>query len=128
MLGTAPVRVRPAAAPARSSDKAWPHGVALSGDASWPAVTVSDYAFDAGAKTVKVYLSLGAALRGPLTDGAVAAEFDADAVPRPRRDFPSLDETKPVWVDACGVGPRASPPSVRRRRNERERASPRRCD
>ena len=68
---------------ARRGARARPHGrpggpeglaadaIALKWDCLWPAERLADYAFDAGKKSVKVYVVPFA-----VTDGRVFAEFD----------------------------------------------------
>ena len=69
MLGAEPVRVLTG----RPPQKAWPltRSLAPRCDA-WPAERLADYAFDAGKKSVKVYVRVPFAV----TDEAVFAEFD----------------------------------------------------
>lgn len=74
MLGLAPVRVLARAA---SPSKAWPltRSLAPTCDA-WPCTRLEDYAFDAGAKNVKVYLKVPFAV----TDESIFVEFEKDAL------------------------------------------------
>ncbi len=70
MLGAEPVRVLTGA---RAAPKAWPLTRSLaSGRDAWPAERLADYAFDAGKKSVKVYVRVPFAV----TDECVYAEFD----------------------------------------------------
>ena len=69
MLGAEPVRVLTG----RRAPKAWPLTQSLaSGRDAWPAERLADYAFDAGKKSVKVYVRVPFAV----TDECVYAEFD----------------------------------------------------
>ena len=69
MLGAEPVRVLTG----RRAPKAWPLTRSLaSGRDAWPAERLADYAFDAGKKSVKVYVRVPFAV----TDECVCAEFD----------------------------------------------------
>ena len=69
MLGAEPVRVLTG----RRAPKAWPLTRSLaSGRDAWPAERLADYAFDAGKKSVKVYVRVPFAV----TDECVYAEFD----------------------------------------------------
>ena len=69
MLGAEPVRVLTG----RPPQKAWPLTQSLKPDCdAWPAERLADYAFDAGKKSVKVYVRVPFAV----TDECVYAEFD----------------------------------------------------
>jgi len=74
MLGLAPVRVLARAA---SVEKAWPLTRSLAPDCdAWPCTRLEDYAFDAGAKNVKVYLKVPFAV----ADESIFVEFEADSL------------------------------------------------
>ena len=71
MLGAEPVRVLTG----RPPQKAWPLSQSLAPHRdAWPAERLADYAFDAGKKSVKVYVRVPFAV----TDESVFAEFDVE--------------------------------------------------
>ena len=110
MLGAAPVKLAPKPAAAEPAvEPRWPYGVTISklaAAASWAPKVVSDYAFDPGAKSVKVYLSLGKHLT--LADDAVFVFFGYDHLrvealhaPSKSRAVFSVDLAHDVDAEKC---------------------------